>query len=91
VDQGLQQGQIKLISSNQDLTYGKQFFGSRFEFDIVLHSGAAANTVRVEQTTVADVGLHHLYYQEVACTADCFIANQHLIDQIVTSWTLKQR
>ena len=57
----------------------------------MLNGGSGASAVRVEQTAALDPGAHHLYVQEVACTADCFTANQHLIDQIVSSWTLKQR
>jgi len=91
IDQGLQQGTVTLISTNDNLTWGTQFFGNRYVFDIVLRSGNASRAVRIEQTSVLDSGLHHLYWQEVACTADCFVANQHLIDQIVASWTLKQR
>ncbi len=91
LDQGVQQGTVSIVSANEDLSYGKTFFGSRYVFDIVLHAGNASKAVRVEQTSVVDAGLHHLYWQEVACTADCFVANQHLIDQIVSSWTVKQR
>jgi hypothetical protein len=91
VDQGVQQGSITLISADDELSLGKDFFGNRYVFDIVLHSGAASTTVRVEQTAALDAGVHHLYVQEVACSADCFTANQHLIDQIVSSWTLKNR
>jgi hypothetical protein len=91
LDQGIQNKTVTIISQNDDLSYGKGFFGNRYLFDIVLQQGNRSRAVRVEQTAIVDTGLHHLYWQDVACTADCFVANQHLMDQIVTSWTLKQR
>lgn len=91
VDQGVQQGTITLISGNDNLTFGRDFFGNRYVYDIVLRSGAASTTVRVEQQAVLDSGVQRLYVQEVACRVDCFTANQALINQIVTSWTLKKR
>ncbi len=90
VDQGLQSGTIHLVSANESLSYPDGFYGNRYVFDIVLRSGDPT-TVRVEQTAVVDAGVRHLYVQEIACTADCFTANQHLIDQIETSWTVKER
>jgi hypothetical protein len=93
LEKALQANQAEIISYH-DLSLPGGFHGNRIVFDLILRpvSSIGSNFVlRVDQTELLDEGTQRLYQFLVRCESRCFAANQDIINQIVDSWTVKER
>ena len=45
----------------------------------------------INQTGLVDPSTRMLYLFVIGCEAHCYLAHQRTIDQIVKSWTVKER
>jgi hypothetical protein len=82
------------ILTYKDISLSGGVHGSETIFNISLGDFTLlqANAVaRVAQIGLLDPGTNILYFFEVKCLAECFQLNQNLIDQILSSWTIKER
>ena len=72
-----------------DIVLGHGFHGSRNVMNIRLPNQEFFLTV--DQTTLVDPATRMLYLFIIGCEAHCYLAHQKTIDQIVKSWTVKER
>jgi hypothetical protein len=83
------------ILSYKDVTLDGGLHGIRMTYDIVpggLGSLTAENQVIwVAQQIIVDPGTNKLYSFIVRCESHCYRDNKALLDQIVASWTVKER
>ena len=83
------------ILSYKDVSLPGGLHGSTMTFDVVL--GGVSNVqvnnqvIRVQQTAVIDPGTNNLYLFVVRCESHCFRDHGTVINQIVQSWTVKER
>jgi hypothetical protein len=75
------------ILQNQDIVLDNGFHGSRIVFNI--RRGTTFYTVN--QTGLVDPATRTLYLFVVGCEASCYVANQDVIEDVVESWTVKER
>jgi hypothetical protein len=91
----LQAANTAEILSQKDLILPGGFYGSRIDYAVTdkgIDTAALHNLVlRVTQVGIVDPGVHKFYLFYVWCESHCFRDNQRLIDQIVGSWTVKER
>ena len=93
LDQLLQAHQAEVLSY-RDITLAGGVHGSQIVYNL---SGgnftiAPGNLVfRVAQIGLLDPGTDLFYLFVLRCSADCYRANQSLIDEVVNSWIVKER
>jgi hypothetical protein len=94
LDQLVQANQAEILRT-KDLVRPGGFYGSQIDYDVTLggiaHASQPNLVMRVIQVGLLDPGAHKLYLFYVRCDSHCFRDNQRLIDQIVGSWTVKER
>jgi len=94
VDELLDQDVVDLLAY-EELVLPGGFHGLHLVYDVSLSgvdritSGGAV--IRVNQTSVLDAGEERLYLLIVRCETHCYRDNAKAIDQIVDSWTVKER
>jgi hypothetical protein len=75
------------ILNQEDLVLGSGFHGSRYVMNV--KRGDAYLTI--SQTALVDPATRMLYLFAIGCEAHCYLDHQKTIDQIVKSWTVKER
>jgi hypothetical protein len=93
IDQLAQNHQAEVLSG-KDLALTGGIHGSELVFNISggNYTISAGNAVfRVVQIGLLDPGTNLFYLFLLRCSADCYSQNQGLIDQIVNSFTVKER
>jgi hypothetical protein len=83
------------ILAYEDVVLPGGFHGSRIVFDVVLSGisnvSAGNQVIRVQQIAVVDPATQRLYFFMIRCESHCYRDNGTLIDQIASSWTVKER
>jgi hypothetical protein len=77
------------ILQQQDLVLDSGFHGSRYVINI--RPPEQDRYITVNQTGLVDPATKTLYLFVVGCEAHCYLAHKKTIDQIVDSWTVKER
>jgi hypothetical protein len=94
LDQLYQSGQAQVIS-HKDITLPGGFHGSQYEYALTPNGIVSANlgthVIRANQITILDPATNKLYVFVVRCESHCYRDNGKLIQQIVDSWTVKER
>ena len=91
----LVQANAASIISYKDVTLPGGLHGSTMTFDVSM--GGLSNVqvdnkvIRVQQTLVVDPGTNNLYLFIVRCESHCFRDYGSMINQIASSWTVKER
>jgi hypothetical protein len=70
-----------------DIVLGSGFRGSRYVMNLRRDSAY----LTVDQTALVDPATRMLYLFVIGCEAHCYLTHQNTIDQIVKSWTVKER
>ena len=78
--------QVEMLSS-EHLVQKDGFRGLHLVFNI----RRGSDFLTVNQTGLIDSATEKLYLFVIGCEAHCYIRHQKLIDQIVSSWTVKER
>lgn len=94
VDQLLDSDQAS-IRSYEELVLEGGFRGVRIEYDVVPQGvntvAEGSDVIRVAQVGILDPATENLYLLAIRCESHCFRDNRSLIDQILDSWTVKER
>jgi len=61
------------------------------EFVATLHNSANNKSVTFHQIALVDAKTSRVDILAVGCQADCYKSNERLINQIISSWTVKER
>lgn len=77
------------ILLQDDVVLGSGFHGSRYVMNVKRPDTGLFLTV--SQTTLVDPATTRLYLFVIGCEAHCYVDRQKTIDQIVQSWTVKER
>jgi hypothetical protein len=75
------------ILRQEDITLDSGFHGSRY----VMNLKQQAAYLTVDQTALVDPATRMLYLFLIGCEAHCYLDHQQTINQIVKSWTVKER
>jgi hypothetical protein len=75
------------ILRQEDIVLGSGFHGSRYVMNVKRDSAY----LTVDQTALVDPATRMLYLFVVGCEAHCYLDHQQTINQIVKSWTVKER
>jgi hypothetical protein len=75
------------ILLQDDVVLGSGFHGSRYVMNVKRDSVY----LTVDQTALVDPATRMLYLFVVGCEAHCYLDHQQTINQIVKSWTVKER
>ena len=81
-----EEGQVELLET-EDLVLEGGYRGSRLVFNLRQDDGF----LTVNQTALVDPATRTLYLLVVGCEARCYTANQEAIQEVVSSWTVKER
>jgi hypothetical protein len=85
----------ELISRDEDIVFPGGLHGSRYVYDIhaegVTGVTSGGSVLRVDQTGILDARTNTLYFFVIRCESHCYRDNKALIDQIASSWTVKER
>ena len=65
------------------------FHGLRFTFEFSLPTDKEA--VTVDQVSIVDAGTKEVHFLAVSCSASCYERKKDTINNIVDSWTVKER
>jgi hypothetical protein len=91
----LAQSNAAEILSYEDVVTDDGFRGSKMVYDIIVAgvSGIVPGNavIRVNQTAVLDSSSQRLYLFTIRCESHCYEKNKSLIDQIASSWTVKEQ
>src|SRR6266498_5386467 len=83
------------VLTYKDVVLPGGLHGSKITFDVILQGisnpASGSNVIRVTQIGVADPATRKLYLFMIRCESHCYRDNKTLIDQIVDSWTVKER
>lgn len=94
VDRLIQSNAAELLA-HEDIVLPGGLHGSRVLYDVVPQgvTGVAweGSVLRIDQTTIVDAGTRTIYSFLVRCESHCYRDNKAVIDQIVESWTVKER
>lgn len=95
IDQLAQSNQVDVISYKDDVVHAGGVRGIEMLFQASPKSIANVTpgdrVVQVYQTVAVDPATKSVYVFAVRCETHCYRDNRALIDQIVSSWTLKER
>lgn len=95
VDQLAQANQVDVISYKDDVVLPGGMRGIQMLFQAspkaISNVTPGDRVVQVYQSVAVDPGTKSVYVFAVRCEAHCYRDNRALIDQIVDSWTLKER
>lgn len=86
VDEGLESGEVVLLDASDLELEGLR--GRRLEFTVRLEDGGL---YAISQTVLVDSGTSSVYVFAIGCEARCYAENEDLIQEIVSSWTVKER
>jgi hypothetical protein len=75
------------VLRQDDIVLGSGFHGSRY----VMNVKRDDVFLTLDQTALVDPATRMLYLFAIGCEAHCYLAHQKTIDQIVRSWTVKER
>jgi hypothetical protein len=75
------------VLRQDDIVLGSGFHGSRY----VMNVKRDDVFLTLDQTALVDPATKMLYLFAIGCEAHCYLAHQKTIDQIVQSWTVKER
>jgi hypothetical protein len=94
VDQYIQENRAKIIES-EEIALPDGFHGSRTLVEIhpqgIASSTAGAAVLLANQVGLVDVRTEILYFFIIRCEAHCYRDNKSVIDQVVSSWTVRER
>jgi hypothetical protein len=79
-------GDLEVLRS-QELVQQDGIHGLRLVFNVRREDAF----LTVDQTVLVDAATTYLHLFVIGCEANCYVANTRLIDDIVTSWTVKER
>lgn len=83
------------VLAYKDVVLRGGLHGSRITYDVALQGLSNPTTeskvIRVTQIGVVDPATRKLYLFVIRCESHCYRDNKSLIDQIVDSWTVKER
>src|SRR6266498_3988840 len=93
---------VRLVQANageiltyKDVVLPGGLHGNKVTFDVILQGisnpASGSSVIRVTQIGVADPATRKLYLFMIRCESHCYRDNKTLIDQIVDSWTVKER
>jgi hypothetical protein len=77
------------ILQQEDLVEKGGFHGSRYVINV--RPPNADHYITINQTGLVDPATKTVYLFVVGCEAHCYLAHKKTIDQIVESWTVKER
>jgi hypothetical protein len=75
------------ILQQHDIVLGTGFHGSRYVMNVKRDQAY----LTLDQTVLVDPATRMLYLFVIGCEAHCYLDHQKTIDQIVKSWTVKER
>ncbi len=91
----LAQANAAALLGEKMLSLSGGLHGSQLLYQVSLQGTASVNTgnqvIEVNQIGLVDPAMTKLYLFTVRCEAHCYRDNQKLINQIVQSWTVKER
>jgi hypothetical protein len=94
LDNLLRSGQAELLGY-QDITLPGGYHGTRMQYNVILKGISGVENgnlvIHVDQTALVDPSLSNLYQFYLRCESHCYRDNKSTIDQIVASWTIKER
>jgi hypothetical protein len=86
VDDLAEQGRAELLEQ-EDLVLDGGLHGTRLLFNVQ----PDGDFLTVNQTGLVDPETRLLYVFAIGCEADCYISNEDLIEEVVSSWTVRER
>jgi hypothetical protein len=87
LDQLLDAGQAEILRQ-EPITEGDSFRGLRLTYNVEDPDGGFAT---FDQTVLVDQATERQYLLVVSCDASCFQENESEIDDVVNSWTVRER
>lgn len=85
-DEGLEDGTVT-VQRLDDVVHLEGFHGRRLVYTVAADGGR----LTVDQTTLLDDETRNLYAFMIRCTVDCYDEHKSVIDEVVASWTVKER
>ena len=83
------------VLTYKDVVLPGGLHGSRITYDVapegLSNPTSGSSVIRVTQIGVVDPATNKLYLFVIRCESHCYRDNKSLIDQIVDSWTVKER
>jgi hypothetical protein len=86
VDEGAAAGQVDILRYEEIEPPGG-FRGQRMVFNVTGDGGIFT----INQTALLDRSTRHLYLFAIGCSAQCYEKNRRLIDEVASSWTVKEK
>ena len=86
-EEAQQQGEVEVIDIHEVHRPGG-LHGSELLINLKADSG---ELVKWRQVALVDSGVRKVHVLAVSCSTDCYKRNEKVIDQVVTSWIVKER